>query len=126
MRASFADAAIGDDLVLPIYAFRAIKLLQLIGILERAVFVGRLRPGHIGGGGNMPGALRRFVHARRRNDLAREFVDRAHVNEMTAIAILDDGEDVFLSGADRFVGTCGVITCRGDLGRLGRERALLF
>ena len=100
MRAAFTDAAIGNDFVFAGYALRAVKLLELIRALEGAVFVGCLCPRHVRGGGDMAGALRGFAHTGRRNDFPREFVNRSHVHQVTAIAILDDGEDIFLASAE--------------------------
>src|ERR1700688_1613045 len=45
---------------------------------------------------------------------------------MAVIAILDDGEDVFLASANRFIRTSSAVGCGGDFRRLGSQRALLL
>src|SRR5207302_4819291 len=118
MRATFADAAIGDHLIFAVYALGAVQLLQLLRGLERAVVVGGLGPGHIGSSRNMAGALRSFAHTWGRNDLSGEFVDRSYVHQVAAFAILDDRKYIFLASAYRFIRTAGVIGCRSDFWRL--------
>src|SRR5436305_3933190 len=48
VRRTFADPAVGDDRLPGVDPRAAVELLQLIGRLERAVFVGRSAPGDVG------------------------------------------------------------------------------
>src|SRR5260370_2639251 len=86
VRAALADAAVGDDFVFSGNALGLVEFFQVVEGLERAVFIGSLRPGNIRGLGNMAGALRGFGHARRGDDLAGELIDGANVNELTRLA----------------------------------------
>ena len=71
VRAAFADAAIGDHFLGAVNTLLAVELLQCIRGLERAVFIGRLRPRNIRRARNVSGALRGFAHSRRRDNFAR-------------------------------------------------------
>ena len=66
-------------------------------------FVDRLRPRNIGGAGDVACALCGLGHARRGDDLAGEFVDRAHVDELRAGLLLDGGEDLVTLRTDALV-----------------------
>src|SRR5208282_5755091 len=126
VRAALADSAVGDHFARAGHALALIELLQLVRGLERAVLVGSLRPRDVRGGGNVPSALRRFAHARRRDDLAGEFIDRTHVHELAAAFLFEDGEDVLLAGAETLVLAGRTVRGGRDLGGVGRERALFF
>src|SRR6266852_5138926 len=62
VRAALTDAAIGDDFVLAGDALGLVESFQVVERFEGAVFVGILRPGDIGGLGNVAGALGSFGH----------------------------------------------------------------
>src|SRR5437879_8357527 len=99
VRTAFADAAVGNDFVFPAYAFGSVKLLQLICALEGAVFVGGLRPRHTRGSGNLAAPLGGFAHARGRDPLRNEFVDRSLVDHVAAITVFHYRERGYLPRA---------------------------
>src|ERR1700687_346456 len=55
VRAALADAAVGDDFVFAGNALGFVEFLQVVKGFERAVFIGSLRPGDIGGLGTISG-----------------------------------------------------------------------
>src|SRR6266851_4124948 len=126
VRATLADAAVGDDFVFSGNALGLVEFFQVVEGLEGAVFVRSLRPRDIRGLGNMAGALRGFGHARRGDDLAGELIDGANVNELTRLAPIEDGEDFFLVSAQGLVSARDVIGRRGDVCSILCERALLL
>src|SRR5260370_8751333 len=112
VRATLADAAVGDDFVFAGNALGLVEFLQVVEGLEGAIFVRSLGPGDIRGLGNMAGALGGFGHAWRGDDLACELIDGADVDELAGFAALEGGEDFFLAsargicGAGDWIGTC--------------------
>src|SRR5207237_7418006 len=126
VRAALADAAVSNDFILAVNALGFIELLQIVEGFEGAVFVGGLRPGNIGGLRNVTGALCGFGHARRRDDFAGEFIDGPNVDELTRLAALHHGRNVFLESADGRVSLGNAIGAWADIGSLFGERALLF
>src|SRR2546425_10159006 len=124
--AALADAAVGDDFVFAGDALGFVEFFQVLVGLEGAVFVGGLRPGDIRSLRKVAGALVGFVHARRGDDFAGEFVNGANVNELAGLAAFDDGEDFFLASAQRLVNARNVIGRGGDVGGILGELALFF
>src|SRR5262249_50613573 len=94
--------------------------------LENAVFVGHLHPGNICRLRNMPGALRGLVHARRRNDLAGEFISGTNIDELAWLPTVQDGRDVFLEYPNHRVRNGNPIDGWADAKSFLDERALLF
>src|SRR6266699_1000427 len=82
VRRPLADPAVGDDLLVRRHALRLVERLQLLRRLERPVLVYGLGPGDVLRPGDVPAALRvlRRVFGRR-EDLARELLRPAHVDE---------------------------------------------
>src|SRR5579862_8734219 len=60
VRTALANTAVSDHFAAGGDSLALIELLQLIGGLEGAVFIGGLRPGDVRRRRNMPGALRSF------------------------------------------------------------------
>ncbi len=126
MRATLADAAVGDDFVFAGNALGLVEFLQVVEGLEGAIFVRSLSPGDIRGLGNMAGALGGFGHAWRGDDLACELIDGANVDELAGFAALEDGEDFFLASAKGIVGAGDVIGRGRDVCGILGDRALFF
>src|SRR6266404_173603 len=126
MGAALTDAAVGDDFVVAGDALGFVEFFQIVVGFESTVFVGGLRPWDIRGLGNMAGALGGFVHARRSDDLAGEFIDGANVDELAGFTAFDDGEDFFLASAQGFVNAGNVIGRGGDFGEILGQRALFL
>src|SRR5215467_7626998 len=126
VRAALTDAAVGDDFARTADALIAIELLQIVEGLESAVLVSGLRPGNIGGLGNMAGALRGFAHPRRRDDFAGELINGTNVDELAGLLAVEDRGDVFLESADGFVGGRNAIGGGGDAGEVLGECALFL
>src|SRR6266849_9243605 len=76
--------------------------------------------------GDVTGALGGFGHARRRDDLAGEFVYGADVNKLAGLAAFDDGEDFFLASAKGFVNAGDVIRSGRDLDGILGELTLFL
>src|SRR6478672_2644497 len=57
VRAAFPDPAVRNDVVAPVQAGVAVKLLELVIGSERSVIVGRLAPGHVDRGRNVTTTL---------------------------------------------------------------------
>ena len=83
VRRALADPAVGDDRVVAVdHALAGVELAQLVGGLEGAVLLHRLRPRDRGRAGDVAGALRALLLvAGHRDQLARELLRRAHVDE---------------------------------------------
>ena len=94
----------------------AVELAELVGVLEGAVLLHRLRPRHRGRARDVAGALRALLLvARHRDQLAGELLRRAHVHEPGAR--VERAEDLVAVGADRLVALVG----REGLRVVGRD-----
>src|SRR2546429_2661703 len=119
-------AAIRDDFIFAVDALGFIQFLQIVERFERPVLVCGLRPGNIGGLGDVPGALSGFAHARRRDDFARELVNRANVDQLAGLATFDHGGNIFFERADACIGRRNAIRGWADIRGIFGERALFF
>src|SRR6185295_10681501 len=100
-----ADAAIGDRFRSAAQPFALIDRLQLICALEASIRGDRRRPWHVLRTGDVTAALRALLWKRLgREQLAREFLRRSHVDDLRAVAghLL---EHVVAKRADRGIGS---------------------
>src|SRR5215472_2548477 len=109
MSAAFADSAVGHHVAAGSDSFRFVKLLEGAQSLERAVFIGRLRPRNINGSGNVTGALRSLGESWRSNDLSREFVNGADVDQFGIFFIFDHRQHILLAGTDGLIRIAGTV-----------------
>src|SRR5205807_7373944 len=80
---TLADAAIRHRRLLSVNALLLeVNRLQFVRRLEGAILLHGGAPRNALGAGDMPAALRGLSHARRRDDLAAEFVRAAHIHEV--------------------------------------------
>ena len=86
VRRALADPAVGDDrLAVRDHALAPVELPQLVGRLEGAVLVDRLRPRHRGGARDVPGALGALLLvAGHRDQLAGELLRAADVDQVAS------------------------------------------
>ena len=107
MARALADAAVGDHVVLPVDHLGAlVELHQLVVRLERAIGRDRLAPGNVLGAGDVPRALCRLRHPRRRDDVAHELGAGPYVDQGGLLA-LQCLLDIGTLGADRGVHLLG-------------------
>src|SRR4051794_32935065 len=125
VRAALADAAVGDDRrSLADDALAGVQVAQLVGGLERAVLLDRLRPGHRGRAGDMATALRALLLvARHRDLLAAELLRRAHVNQVHVLP--ERREHLIAARADALVAGLGDEALRLVVRDVGGRRAVL-
>src|SRR3954470_19885709 len=124
VRRALADAAVGDDRIAAEDALAAVELAQLVSRLEGAVLPDRLRPRDRLRAGDVAAALGALLLvARHRDELARELLRRADVDEHLAVA--ERVEDGVALGADRVVARLGGERRRRMARRVARRLAAL-
>src|SRR6478752_5476878 len=126
MARSLADPAGRDDRLRAVDADLGIELPQLLDRLDRAIsLVYCACPGQVDGAWDMAGAERQFLEPSRCDDLARELVGRADVEDAGIRLLFDDIHDIGQPRAQRAVGLGDGEARRLDRCRTGRDRALL-
>src|SRR3954471_3761228 len=124
VRRALADAAVGDDRLATQDALAAIEVAQLVGRLERAVLLDRLRPRDRLRARDVPGALGALLLvAGHRDELAGELLRRADVDEHLAVA--ERAQDLVALGADLVVARLGGERRRRVARRVGGRLAAL-
>ena len=99
VRRALADAAVGDDRLVPTDARVRIELLELVGGAEGAVLGCCLAPRDVGGPGDVTGHLCLLLReVRRGEEVAAELLGRADVDPRP-VAGLDGVEIVHVRGA---------------------------
>src|SRR5580693_6754667 len=126
VRTALADAAISDDFIGARNTFWLIEPLKILERLEGAIFVGSLRPRDIRGLGDVSGALCRFRHPWRSDNLSGELIHGTNVYELARFAAFHNGEDVLFVGAEGFVEARDTIGGRRNADRILGYGALFF
>src|SRR5690606_24332286 len=100
---ALADAAVGDDRLAAVDAYRRVDLLQLLGRFEGAVGRHRLAPGHVHRAGYVAGAHSQLLHALRGEHLAAVLVRRTDIHQLHIAALLGGRQHVRQVGAQVLV-----------------------
>src|SRR3954470_9898155 len=112
---TLADAAVGDGVAAVVEPLADVQLPELVVGLERAVLVGRLRPGHVERGRDVAAPLALLLRqVRRREQLAGELVGGPDVDQ---VLLADRVDDLVAERADRDVLVLGLVA--GLLARHG-------
>jgi len=105
VRRTLSDPAVGDDLLVGRDALRLVELAELVGRLERAVVVGRLRPGDVGRAADVSRHLRLLLRQVVRGELLapvllrRPDVDEADVRSDLREHLVSEGADLGTLGS---------------------------
>src|SRR5579875_1078811 len=114
------DAAVRDGVLALVEAGFLVQGAQLVVGLERAVLVGRLAPRDVDGRRDVAAALRLLLRQVRRGEqLARELVRRADVDEVLGT---DGVDDLVAERADRAVLVLGLVLRGRTRDGVGRQR----
>src|SRR4051812_42683540 len=120
VRRALTDSAVGDGFLLSVQSGLGVQLGQVLVGLEGPVLVGRLAPRNVDSAGDMPWALALLLReVGGREDLARELVGGAHVDEVLAA---DSGDDLVTERADRVIRLLGGVAGGGPIHRIAGQR----
>src|SRR5882757_247864 len=121
VRRTLTDPAVRDGLLRSVEPSFGVQRGESVVGLEGPVLVGRLAPRNIDGGRDMPSPLTLFLRqVCRRQDLARELVGGADVDE---VLVPDGGDDLVTECADVVVRRLRGVRRRRPIGHVRDERA---
>src|SRR5882757_1380039 len=121
VRRTLTDPAVGDGLLGAVQTGLGVQLGEIVVGLEGAVLVGRLAPRHVDGARDVPRPLALLLRqVRRRQDLARELVGGADVDQILGA---DGRDDLVAERADGVVGRLRGVRRRCAIGYIRDEGA---